>query len=50
MFYSRNLLSGKRKYLLELILFLLTSVICTAYSMERSDDLSNGRWCYHRTI
>lgn len=46
MFYSRNFLSGKRKYLCRLILFLLPSVICTTYSMERNDDLSYGR-CYH---
>jgi hypothetical protein len=38
MHLSQNLLSGKRKYLLALILVLFISVICVAFSMAGSDD------------
>lgn len=43
MFYSRNLLSGKRKYLWGLTLLLVTSVICVAFSMTGSDDFDIAR-------
>jgi hypothetical protein len=43
MFDSRNLLSGKRKYLCGLILLLFISVICVAFSMEDSDDFDIAR-------
>lgn len=38
MFYRRNILSGKRKYLLGSILLLLISVACVTFSMTGSDD------------
>jgi DNA-binding winged helix-turn-helix (wHTH) protein len=38
MFNSRNLLSGKRKYLFGLIFLSFICVICSAFSMEGSDD------------
>ena len=40
---SRNLLSGKRKYLFGLILLLFISVICVAFSMAGSDDFDIAR-------
>ena len=40
---SRNLLSGKRKYLCGLILLLFISVICVAFSMTGSDDFDIAR-------
>ena len=40
---SRNLLSGKRKYLYGLILLLFISVICVAFSMTGSDDFDIAR-------
>ncbi|HVW96322.1 MAG TPA: hypothetical protein VHA56_10190, partial [Mucilaginibacter sp.] len=40
---SRNLISGKRKYLLGLILFIITSVICAAFSITGSDDFDIAR-------
>jgi DNA-binding winged helix-turn-helix (wHTH) protein len=43
MFDGRNLLSGKRKYLYGLMLLLLISVICVAFSMEGSDDFDISR-------
>lgn len=43
MFHSLNILSGKRKYLLTLIVFLLISVICVAFSMEDSNDFDIAR-------
>jgi len=43
MFYSRNLLSGKRKYLWGLILFLFISVICVAFNMTGSDGFGIAR-------
>lgn len=43
MFYSRNLLSGKRKYLLGVILLSFISVICAAFSMTGSDDFDIAR-------
>lgn len=43
MHLSRNLLSGKRKYLLALILFLFISVICVAFSMTGSEDFAIAR-------
>jgi DNA-binding winged helix-turn-helix (wHTH) protein len=43
MFYGRNLLSGKRKYLWGLILPLFISVICVAFSMTGSDDFDIAR-------
>lgn len=43
MFYSRNLLSGKRKYLWGLILLSFISVICAAFSMTGSDDFDIAR-------
>lgn len=38
MFYSRNLLFGKGKYLWGLTLFLVISVICVAFSLTGSND------------
>lgn len=43
MYLSQHLLSGKRKYLLGLILFLFIAVICVAFSMEDSDDFNISR-------
>ena len=43
MFDSRNLLSGKRKYLFGLILLLFISVICVAFSMTGNDDFDIAR-------
>ena len=43
MFDSRNLLSGKRKYLFGLVLLLFISVICVAFSMTGSDDFDIAR-------
>ena len=43
MFNSRNLLSGKRKYLCGLILLSFISVICAAFSMTGSDDFDIAR-------
>jgi hypothetical protein len=43
MFDSRNLLSGKRKYLFGLTLLLFISVICAAFSMTGSDDFVIAR-------
>lgn len=43
MSYSRNLLSGKRKYLVGLILLLFSAVICAAFSMTGSDDFVTAR-------
>lgn len=43
MLYSRNLLSGKRKYLWGLILVLFISVICVAFSMTGSDGFDIAR-------
>jgi len=43
MFYSRNLLSGKRKYLWGLILVLFISVICLAFNMTGSDGFDIAR-------
>ena len=43
MFDSRNLLSGKRKYLSGLILLSFISVICAAFSMTGSDDFNIAR-------
>ncbi len=43
MSYSRNLLSGKRKYLYGLILLVFISVICVAFSMTGSDDFDMAR-------
>jgi hypothetical protein len=40
---SRNLLSGKRKYLYGLILLSFISVICAAFSMAGSDDFDISR-------
>ncbi len=40
---SRNLLSGKRKYMYGLILLSLISVICVAFSMSGSDDFDIAR-------
>lgn len=41
--FSQHLLSGKGKYLLGSMLFLLISVICVAFSMEDSDDFDISR-------
>lgn len=38
MFNSKNLLSGKRKYLFGMTLLLFISVVCLAFSMNGSDD------------
>lgn len=43
MFYSRNLPSGKRKYLWGLILLLLISVTCVTFSMTGSDGFDIAR-------
>lgn len=43
MFYSRNLLSGKRKYLWGLILLLFISVISLTFSMTGSDSFDIAR-------
>ena len=43
MFYSRNLLFGKRKYLWGLILLVFISVICVAFGMTGSDDFDIAR-------
>lgn len=43
MHFSRNLLSGKRKYLLGVILLLFISGICVAFGMEGSDDFGIAR-------
>lgn len=43
MYHSLHLLSGKRKYLGGLILFLFISVICVAFSMNGSDDFDIAR-------
>jgi len=43
MHLSRNLPSGKRKYLFALILLLFISVICAAFSMTGSDDFVIAR-------
>jgi len=43
MFDSRNLLSGKRKYLFGLILLSFISVICAAFSMAGNDDFDIAR-------
>ena len=43
MFESQKLLEGKGKYLYGLMLFLLISVICVAFSMEGSDDFDIAR-------
>jgi hypothetical protein len=43
MFYGRNLLSGKRKYLWGLLLFSVIAVICAAFSMAGSDDFDISR-------
>src|SRR3954452_1617962 len=43
MHLSQNLLLGKRKYLLGLILFLFVSVICVAFMMGGSDDFDIAR-------
>jgi hypothetical protein len=43
MFNSRNLLSGKSKYLAGLILLSFISVICAAFSMAGSDDFAIAR-------
>ncbi len=43
MHLSRNLLSGKRKYLFTLILLSFISVICAAFGMTDSDDFDIAR-------
>ncbi len=43
MFDSRNLLSGKRKYLFGLTLLMFISAICAAFSMTGSDDFDIAR-------
>ncbi len=43
MHLSRNLLSGKRKYLFGLVLLLFIAVICVAFSTEDSDDFDIAR-------
>jgi hypothetical protein len=43
MLNSRNLLSGKRKYLFGLILTLLISLVCVAFSMEDNNDFDISR-------
>ncbi len=43
MHLSRNLLSGKRKYLFALILLLFISVICVAFSMAGSNNFDIAR-------
>lgn len=43
MFNSRNLLSGKRKYLYGLILLSFVSLICVAFSITGNDDFDIAR-------
>lgn len=43
MHLSRNLLSGKRKYLLGSLLLLFVSAICVAFSIEDSEDFDISR-------
>jgi Transcriptional regulatory protein, C terminal len=43
MFDSRNLLSGKRKYLSGLLLLMFISIICLAFSMAGTDDFDIAR-------
>jgi hypothetical protein len=43
MFNSRNLFSGKRKYLIGLILLLCISAICAAFSISGRDDFNISR-------
>ncbi|MBF4465166.1 winged helix-turn-helix transcriptional regulator [Flavobacterium sp. LC2016-12] len=43
MFNSRNLLLGKRKYVLGLLLLSLICLICAAFSSEDSDDFNFAR-------
>lgn len=43
MHFSRNLFSGKRKYIFGLILLSFISVICAAFSMEDNDDYAFAR-------
>ncbi len=43
MFDSRNLLSGKGKYLLGAVLLLFISAICAAFSITDSDDFTTSR-------
>ncbi|OJY84636.1 MAG: transcriptional regulator [Sphingobacteriales bacterium 40-81] len=43
MFIRRNLLSGKRKYLYGLLLFMFVSLICVAFSITGSDDFDIAR-------
>ncbi|TRX16373.1 winged helix-turn-helix domain-containing protein [Flavobacterium franklandianum] len=43
MHHSRNLLSGKRKYLFALIVLSFISVICLAFSTEDGDDFDISR-------
>lgn len=43
MYFNRNLLSGKRKYLLALMLLLSVSVICVAFAMAGNDDFDIAR-------
>jgi len=43
MFDSRNLLSGKRKYLSGLLLLMFISIICLAFSMAGRDDFDIAR-------
>ncbi|MDB5031226.1 MAG: transcriptional regulator [Mucilaginibacter sp.] len=43
MLVSRNLLSGKRKYLCGLLLLLFGSMICVAFSMEDNNDFDAAK-------
>ncbi|SFM89198.1 Transcriptional regulatory protein, C terminal [Chitinophaga sp. YR627] len=43
MHFNQSLLSGKRKYLFGLMLFLFAAVCCVAFSMEGSDDFDLSR-------
>lgn len=43
MHFRQYFLSGKRNYVLGLLLFLFVSVICVAFSMEDSDDFDISR-------
>ncbi|WP_431244784.1 hypothetical protein ACQ9BO_11300 [Flavobacterium sp. P21] len=43
MFISRNLLSGKRKYVLGLLFISIICVICLAFSTEDNDDFDYAR-------
>src|SRR5664279_6577684 len=43
MLVSRNLLSGKRKYLYGSLLIMFISLICVAFSMSGSDDFDIAR-------